>query len=445
MQILRVSRRWELALRRELADARGRGRRLRAARARVGAIWREHAARLAEVGRRGRRCSCIVSLREPERDVASYVSRARRAASARAGCSGCDARAPCASGGCSRAPSSSGRACAPTRCTRGSPTSCRCGRRAASSCSGSSAARSAAALGEPAVDGLHEPRALSFERNGEAVLAPLEGDVLRWVDGLRRARGRVAARSSPSSGRAGRRSSCSGAARARARSRAPRAELMFAPAGKPAVRRRPHAERALPAERAGAADRAAPDPGRRPDPARRVRRRAGGVRPRLRAHPGGARPARLPAGLEPAAAAARDARDRRRRRATRRSSRSAWRCAGAPTARSACTARSATSSQLFLQHLPGAAHARRGLRRHAHDRAGRGDDADRDARGGLARAASTSATRSRARASRCCFNLREGSDSDRNTTILSVGALGSGKTTLAQKLTVRGRSCRARG
>jgi hypothetical protein len=32
------------------------------------------------------------------------------------------------------------------------------------------------------------------------------------------------------------------------------------------------------------------------------------------------------------------------------------------------------------------------------------------------------------------FNLREGSDSDRNATILSVGALGSGKTTLDQKL-----------
>ena len=32
------------------------------------------------------------------------------------------------------------------------------------------------------VDGLHEPRALAFERNGEAVLAPLEGDVLRWAD-----------------------------------------------------------------------------------------------------------------------------------------------------------------------------------------------------------------------------------------------------------------------
>jgi hypothetical protein len=36
------------------------------------------------------------------------------------------------------------------------------------------------------------------------------------------------------------------------------------------------------------------------------------------------------------------------------------------------------------------------------------------------------------------FNLREGSDSDRNATILSVGALGSGKTTLAQKLQYEG-------
>ena len=38
------------------------------------------------------------------------------------------------------------------------------------------------ALGEPEIDGLHEPRALVFESNGEAVLAPLEGDVLRWLD-----------------------------------------------------------------------------------------------------------------------------------------------------------------------------------------------------------------------------------------------------------------------
>jgi AAA-like domain len=37
-------------------------------------------------------------------------------------------------------------------------------------------------LGEPLVDGLHEPSALVFERNGNAELAPLEGDVLRWMD-----------------------------------------------------------------------------------------------------------------------------------------------------------------------------------------------------------------------------------------------------------------------
>src|SRR5205823_7508749 len=46
-------------------------------------------------------------------------------------------------------------------------------------------------LGEPEVDGLHDPRALLFERNGEAMLAPLEGDVLRWTDGHIEHRGRV--------------------------------------------------------------------------------------------------------------------------------------------------------------------------------------------------------------------------------------------------------------
>ncbi len=37
-------------------------------------------------------------------------------------------------------------------------------------------------IGEPVVDGLHEASALVFERNGNAVLAPFEGDVLRWLD-----------------------------------------------------------------------------------------------------------------------------------------------------------------------------------------------------------------------------------------------------------------------
>ena len=45
-------------------------------------------------------------------------------------------------------------------------------------------------LGEPLLDGLHEPRALVFERNGEALLAPLEGDVTRWMDGYVEHRGR---------------------------------------------------------------------------------------------------------------------------------------------------------------------------------------------------------------------------------------------------------------
>ncbi|MGI8558723.1 MAG: ATP-binding protein [Solirubrobacteraceae bacterium] len=37
---------------------------------------------------------------------------------------------------------------------------------------------------EPVVDGLHEPQALVFERNGAAMLAPLEADVLRWCEGV---------------------------------------------------------------------------------------------------------------------------------------------------------------------------------------------------------------------------------------------------------------------
>jgi AAA-like domain len=46
------------------------------------------------------------------------------------------------------------------------------------------------ALGEPAVDGLHEPQALVFERNGEAVLAPLEAEVMRWAESYIEQRGR---------------------------------------------------------------------------------------------------------------------------------------------------------------------------------------------------------------------------------------------------------------
>ncbi|MDX6377447.1 MAG: hypothetical protein QOE98_1750 [Gaiellaceae bacterium] len=46
-------------------------------------------------------------------------------------------------------------------------------------------------LGEPDVDGLHEPQALVFERNGHALLMPQEADVLRWMDGLVEHRARL--------------------------------------------------------------------------------------------------------------------------------------------------------------------------------------------------------------------------------------------------------------
>ena len=247
-------------------------------------------------------------------------------------------------------------------------------------------------LGEPRVDGLHEPRALVFERNGEAVLAPLEGDVLRWADGWVEHRARALRIESELGvcwqaqlvvGALPERGALPGGARG-ADVRARR---------EPPVRRGSLAQRPLPAQRAGAADRTAADPGRRPDPARGVRRRAGGHRPRLPAHPGGARPARPPAVLQPPAAAARDARDRASPRARRTSWRSAWRCAAARTGRSACTARSGDQLQLFCQHLPGQRTRVAGYDDTLTAEQVRGDDADRHARGGLAPAASTSATR----------------------------------------------------
>jgi hypothetical protein len=46
-------------------------------------------------------------------------------------------------------------------------------------------------LGEPVLDGLHEPQALVFERNGVAMLAPLEADVMRWCESYVEDRGRT--------------------------------------------------------------------------------------------------------------------------------------------------------------------------------------------------------------------------------------------------------------
>jgi hypothetical protein len=82
--------------------------------------------------------------------------------------------------------------------------------------------------GEPEVDGLHEPRALVFEHNGEALLAPLEGDVLRWADSWVEHRGRVL-RIESELGTSWQAQLVLGALPERADFPGPRVELMFSP------------------------------------------------------------------------------------------------------------------------------------------------------------------------------------------------------------------------
>ncbi len=84
-------------------------------------------------------------------------------------------------------------------------------------------------VGEPEVDGLHEPRALAFECNGRAVLAPLEGDVMRWSDGVVEHRGRSLVVDSEQ-GRSWQAQLVIGALPERLDFPGARAELMFAPA-----------------------------------------------------------------------------------------------------------------------------------------------------------------------------------------------------------------------
>ena len=83
-------------------------------------------------------------------------------------------------------------------------------------------------LGEPVLDGLHEPRALVFERNGEALLAPMEGDVTRWMDGYVEHRGR-SLRIESELGESWQALLVLGALPEQASFPGPRVELMFAP------------------------------------------------------------------------------------------------------------------------------------------------------------------------------------------------------------------------
>ncbi len=188
----------------------------------------EHRRRLREIGNGRPAVYMVVSLREPERDVASYVSRAveqspgelwkelRRVFSTR------DRRLLKASE-LERARVRADQAHArladflPVRQVRGVELQWLIRR---AFCRG---------LGEPLVDGLHEPRALVFECNGEAVLAPLEGDVMRWLDGHVEHRGR-SLRIQSELGTSWQAQLVLGALPERAQFPGARAELMFAPA-----------------------------------------------------------------------------------------------------------------------------------------------------------------------------------------------------------------------
>ena len=75
-----------------------------------------------------------------------------------------------------------------------------------------------------------------FERNGEAVLAPLEGDVLRWMDGYVEHRGR-ALRIESETGTSWQAQLVLGALPEQAQFPGARVELMFAPPESAAVRR----------------------------------------------------------------------------------------------------------------------------------------------------------------------------------------------------------------
>ena len=169
-------------------------------------------------------------------------------------------------------------------------------------------------LGEPVVDGLHEPQALVFERNGEAVLAPLEADVLRWLDGYVENRGR-SLRIESERGPAGRPISSPARCRSGRSFPSARLELMFAP---PESRSRSPIDlslnaRYLPNELALRLV-APPRSGRRPDRSRRSRRRSGCLRPGLSTVPRSPATSFVPAVRQPTAAASGDPRDRRRGR-----------------------------------------------------------------------------------------------------------------------------------
>jgi hypothetical protein len=436
VQILRVCRRWELErYARELRQEGDPGPVW--ARTHAGARERyiaEHVRRLGDIGTAQPAVFLLVSLRDPERDVASYVSRAagqhpqewwrgiRRAFALRE-------RRVLSASELERVRVRADHAHArledflPVRQARGVELQWLVRR---AFCRG---------LGEPVVDGLHEPRALVFERNGEAVLAPLEGDVMRWADGYVENRGR-ALKVESELGTSWQAQLVLGALPERMQFPGPRAELMFAP-----VESLPFGvdlslnARFLPNELALRIARR-----RIQDADQIVRAESGGeqgvsdlgyertqeARDLLAYLQASSKPPLLRATLAIAVAADSEEELEERVEMCRRA-----------YGEIRLHRPLGDQLQLFLQHLPA---QRTRL-------AGYDDTLTAEQIAAMMPTATHAAGSSRGfylghtlSGSRqpVTFNLREGSDSDRNATILSVGALGSGKTTLAQKLEYEG-------
>lgn len=290
-------------------------------------------------------------------------------------------------------------------------------------------------LGEPVVDGLHEPRALVFERNGEAILAPLEADVMRWWDSHVEHAGRTL-RIESELGVSWQAQLVLGAVPERVQFPSARAELMFAPpeslpfaldlsltarylpndlALRVARRRIQDADQIMRAESSG--EQGVSDLGYE---------RTQEARDLLSYLQASSRPPLLKATLVLAVSA--DSEDELERRIEL-----CRRAYGEVRLHRPL----GDQLRLFLQHLPAQRTMVAGfddiftaeqiaammpLATHAV-----GSDS------GYYLGHTLSGSRRPVR-----FNLREGSDRDRNAGILSIGALGSGKTTLAQKLQYEG-------
>jgi hypothetical protein len=435
LQILRVARGFDpdsyaQDMQRELARARQDPRL-----APIGTRYlRAHVARMRKLAAAAPAIFIIVSLREPERDVATYVSRAVEqhprewfAALRRLFASGDRRLIRVSELERVRAFADRAHACLSdvlaVRPARGVELQWLVRR---AFCRG---------LGEPAVDGLHEPRALAFECNGEAMLAPLEGDVMRWADCVIEHRGRALLVESEL-GKSWQAQLVAGALPERTVFPGAAAELMFAPpeslpfaidlslnarylpnelAVRVTRKRIQDADQIYRAESEG--DQGASDLGIE---------RTHEARDLLAYLQASRRPPLLRATLAIAVAATREDELEERVETTRRvfGDVRLHRPLG-------------DQLQLFIQHLP----AQR-TRVSGYDEMLTTEQAAAmmptathavGSRRGFYLGHTLAGSRQPVR-----FNLREGSDSDRNATILSVGALGSGKTTLDQKLKYEG-------